>query len=239
MPQGPGCSNSRGAIFLSPHNDDETLFGAFTLLREQPRVVTVLRSCVQEQVGTGVTHREREAETEAALAVLGVTKWEQWPYPDSDPPWSDVEKRLASLQAEHIYAPAIERGGHPHHNVIGQLAQALWPRKVTYYTTYTTWGRTKRGCVVPWEYEWALLKLRALSCYRSQIVLPGTWTTQHFLESQIEYYARDVNAITGATYWLVDTARRLRSTLAGTSSHLGIRGAQTEDSSDSVRPPHR
>ena len=143
--------SASGAIFLSPHNDDETLFGAFTLLRERPRVVTVLRSYIQEQRGTGVTYREREAETEAALDVLGIADWEQWQYPDSDPPWHAVRERLGSLEAERIYAPAVERGGHRHHNAIGRLADSLWPGRVTFYTTYKRWGRgrTTRGNPVP------------------------------------------------------------------------------------------
>jgi LmbE family N-acetylglucosaminyl deacetylase len=153
-----------GAVFLSPHNDDETLFGSFTLLRERPRVITVLRSHVQEQRGTGVTYQEREAENAAALEVLGIAEWEQWTYPDDDPPWSEIRDRLASVPAERVYAPAIERRGHAHHNAIGELANAAWPGKVIHYTTYTTWGRTRRGDEVPWEHEWVLLKLRALSC---------------------------------------------------------------------------
>ena len=195
--------SASGAIFLSPHNDDETLFGAFTLLRERPRVVTVLRSYIQEQRGTGVTYREREAETEAALDVLGITDWEQWQYPDTDPPWHDIRERLGSLEAERIYAPAVERGGHRHHNAIGRFANSLWPGRVTFYMTYKRWGRdrTTRGNPVPWEHEWVLLKLRALACYRSQICVPETWTTQHFLGSQVEYYAGDTSMFRDAAYW--------------------------------------
>ena len=215
-------AGSPGAVFLSPHNDDETLFGSFTLLRERPRVITVLRSQVQEQRGTGVTYREREAENAAALEVLGITDWEQWTYADDDPPWREIRERLASVQAEHVYAPAVERRGHAHHNAIGELAGAVWPGKVTYYTTYTTWGRTKRGHEVPWEHEWVLLKLRALSCYRSQILVPGTWTTHHFLDAQAEYYAAESSPISSAVYWASDTSHFLRSALAGASARVGF-----------------
>ena len=177
------------ALFLSPHNDDETLFGAFTLLRDRPRVITVLRSFVQEQRGTGVTYQEREAETQAALDVLGSPQWEQWTYSDADPSWPEIRERLASLDADRVYAPAVEQGGHEHHNAVGALADELWPGKVTFYTTYTSRGRSTGPDAVAWEHEWVLLKLRALACYRSQIANPGTRTTAHFLTPQFEYYA--------------------------------------------------
>lgn len=232
-------TSASGAVFLSPHNDDETLFGAFTLLRERPRVVTVLRSYVQEQRGTGVTYREREAETEAALDVLGISDWEQWQFPDTDPPWDAVRQRLGSLEADRIYAPAVERGGHRHHNAIGRLANSLWPGRVTFYTTYQAWGRTARGSAVPWEHEWVLLKLRALACYRSQICVPDTWTTHHFLDSQVEYYAEATSGVSSAAYWLTDTSRGLHSALPGVLSRLGLRRPPAEDSSDSAGDTHR
>jgi len=215
-------ASSSGAVFLSPHNDDETLFGSFTLLRERPRVITVLRSYVQEERGTGVTYQEREAENAAALEVLGIGDWEQWTYPDDDPPWREIRERLASVDAGRVYAPAIERRGHAHHNAIGGLASALWPGKITYYTTYTTWGRTKRGYKVPWEHEWVLLKLRALSCYRSQILVPGTLTTHHFLEAQSEYYLAQSSPISSAVYWASDASQVVRSAFSGASARVGL-----------------
>ena len=189
MTEPPDWKSRSSVVFLSPHNDDETLFGAFTLLRERPRVIVLLRSYVQQERGTGVTYQEREAETSAALEVLGIEDWEQWPYPDAAPPWDEVRDRLASIDADRIYAPAVEQRGHQHHNTIGQIAQMLWPERVTPYTTYTSRGRTTKGQEVPWEHEWVLLKLQALACYRSQIVIPDTRTTSHFLTPQFEYYA--------------------------------------------------
>jgi hypothetical protein len=34
-------------LLLAPHNDDETLFAAYTCLRERPKVVVILRSFVR------------------------------------------------------------------------------------------------------------------------------------------------------------------------------------------------
>jgi LmbE family N-acetylglucosaminyl deacetylase len=190
-------------VFLAPHNDDETLFGAFTLLRERPRVITILRSHVQEARGVAVTHDEREAETAAALEVLGIGAWEQWTYSDLSPPWSEIRERLASLRANHVFAPSVDLGGHKHHNAVGALARMLWPGRVTFYTTYTNRGRTTRGHEVPWKHDWALLKLQALACYQSQIVHPETRTTEHFLSQQREYYARRLQPSAIAYSWLM------------------------------------
>lgn len=196
-------ASTSGCVFLAPHNDDETLFGTFTLLREQPRVITLLRGDAQEERGIAVTSSEREAETAAALDVLGVTAWEQWPYSDIDTPWQEVRDRLASLRASHVYAPSVERGGHRHHNAVGAIARMLWPGKVTFYTTYTNRGRTTKGREVPWEHHWVLLKLQALACYRSQIVHPETRTTEHFLSRQLEYYAGALQTSAIAYSWLM------------------------------------
>jgi LmbE family N-acetylglucosaminyl deacetylase len=179
-------------LFLAPHNDDETLFGAFTLLRERPHVVVCLRSIRQELRGTGVTHAERERETENALRVLGVESWEQWTFPDDDPPWVEIGERFVQLAsgARRVYAPAYERRGHEHHNRIARLAGRAFPAEtLTPYLTYTAGGRSHSRREVPYEPEWVHLKLRALACYRSQIVVPETWTTLHFVGDQREYYA--------------------------------------------------
>jgi LmbE family N-acetylglucosaminyl deacetylase len=176
------------AIFLAPHNDDETLFGSFTLLREKPHVVVCLKSMVQELRGLGITAAQREAETDAALQALGLSEWTQWQIPDSEPDWDEIEARFRALRAERFFAPAFEEEGHAHHNAIAEIAQRVFPRrKLTSYLTYTEHERSWKGKLVPFEPEWVILKLRALSCYRSQIYEASTQA--HFLYPQYEYYA--------------------------------------------------
>jgi LmbE family N-acetylglucosaminyl deacetylase len=176
------------AVFIAPHNDDETLFGSFTLLREKPHVIVCLRSMVQELRGCGITYGQREAETEEALRVLGVPAWTQWEIPDSDPDWDLVEARLRKVRAKRIYVPAFEEGGHAHHNMIADIASRVLPaRRVTPYMTYTEERRSSGGRRVLFEPEWIILKLRALTCYRSQIYERSTQA--HFLYPQFEYYA--------------------------------------------------
>jgi LmbE family N-acetylglucosaminyl deacetylase len=138
---------------LAPHNDDEALFAAYTLLRHRPRVVVVLDS-----------GPERTAESRAACAVLGV-EVEQWPFAESDPDWDAAGDEIRALDGP-VWAPWPEPDGHEHHNAIGELASDLLPA-VTYYTTYTPAGRTT-GTPVDYEDGWPDLKLAALDCYPSQ-----------------------------------------------------------------------
>jgi hypothetical protein len=86
-----------------------------------------------------------------------------------------------------VYAPAVEELGHPHHNMIGEIAGQVF-KNVTYYMTYTRNGKSVSGNMVrPEFYEWPLKKLQALSCYESQITRPDQW--DHWLREQYEYYA--------------------------------------------------
>lgn len=175
-------------LFLSPHNDDAALFGAFTILRERPFVVPVFDSYVQAARGTGITKAQRRAEDEAAMEILGAPLWFLG-LSDMNPNAASVERELKSLprrlSPEMVYAPLPEVYGHPHHNLVGEVAKRVFPN-VTFYCTYTTAGKS-RGTAVPYEPEWPLLKLKALACYESQIGLANT--AEHFLRDQFEYYA--------------------------------------------------
>jgi LmbE family N-acetylglucosaminyl deacetylase len=178
------------SLFLSPHNDDEALFGAFTLLREDPFVVVCLRSVKQERIhGFQVTSLQRESETEEAMRTLGVSEWRQWAFSDLEPHWPDVRKEmvaLASARFARVYAPAVEDGGHEHHNMIGMLADEVFGTGVTHYMTYTNGRGRSQGVEVPHKPEWIGQKLCALTCYTSQHMLS---TGHHFLERQTEFYA--------------------------------------------------
>lgn len=59
-------------LFLSPHNDDETLFGAFTIMREKPLVVVVFDSYIQVARGAEwCDWKTRRQETARAMIALG------------------------------------------------------------------------------------------------------------------------------------------------------------------------
>jgi LmbE family N-acetylglucosaminyl deacetylase len=173
-------------LFISPHNDDEALFGAFTILREKPMVFIVTDSA--RQMGRGISASERRKESLAAMKVLGA-EVEFMGIPDAALNVHDFNKRINEFIAafgpfEHIYAPAFEAAGNVDHNLI---AEHNFDLPVTRYLTYTKSGKSRSAKMVHFENDWPLLKLQALTCYRTQIFEPST--RDHFLREQYEYYA--------------------------------------------------
>lgn len=152
------------SVLLAPHHDDETLFAAFTIMRERPKVIVVLESHLQEQRGntytTGwgwqprgheetrqqpITNDVRQLETEDAMANLGVitlydtSRLEFWPFRDDAPDWGAIAERIVreTAEADHVYAPATTFEGHEHHNALGEIvAEVIGYSKRTFYTTY-------------------------------------------------------------------------------------------------------
>ena len=181
------------AILLAPHNDDETLFASFLCLKHNPVVVICLYA-----------DDHRVAETKCAMEELG-NVWMQWPFKADKPDWGAIQAqiRLMAEQYEHCFAPepAFFANGHDkekttpagwgvlQHDRIGQFAlEAFGRERFTGYHTYTRWGgKVTEGTEVEFEPEWLLWKLRALACYRSQVLLPATMP--HFAESLREYVA--------------------------------------------------
>lgn len=159
------------AVLLSPHNDDETLFAAYACLAHRPFVVICLRSELQERRG-GPSAATREAETDSAMAILGCP-WTQWKFSDAERvPRNTLEIWMRHLQATHdvVIAPAVEEGGHEHHNLVGELAREVWGSEVIAYTTYRRGhGRTEVGNRTVPDPDWIVRKHAALACYRSQI----------------------------------------------------------------------
>lgn len=162
-------------LFISPHNDDEVLFGAFTLMREKPLVVIVTDSYIQPIRGeVGCSARQRREETSKAMKLLGCPVFFAG-LRDDVLTNSDVISLLASFEGfEKIYAPAVQ-GGNPQHDMIGNAAIQVFGDKLVQYTTYTKTELWTPGNieVVP-TLEEKELKEKALWCYQSQIKLPST-----------------------------------------------------------------
>ena len=181
-------------ILLSPHNDDETLFACYTLLRYRPHVIVCLRSARMGTPGYPpplIDHETREAETEAAMNVLGL-EWTQWPWTDAGDQWQQVGSALETLshlpRIERVFAPAFEDGGHVQHNTIARMAGRVFGKRVTYYLTYTNGTlRSTSGSAVDPDPDWPVLKRQALDCYQSQIAHP--MTGHHFSAPLDEFYA--------------------------------------------------
>lgn len=162
-------------IFLAPHNDDETLFGAYTLLRVKPLVIVATDSFIQPLRGDqGCGPEARRKETIAAMKILGCPVLFLG-IPDNELTEEDLRERLKLLNVETLYIPAIQ-GGNEQHDLIGRVALDLFGRRAI--ERYTTYSKTEPYTVgnyelapTPRERE---LKNLALDCYRSQIALPST-----------------------------------------------------------------
>lgn len=181
------------AIFIAPHNDDETLFGAFTILREKPLVVIVYDGYLQHDRGLPVEAFQRRNETRRALEHLGGIPC-YLGIPDNDPGVTAGTIRAKFLEAlgrfnETVYAPAWEHDGHDQHNLVASAIDD--GPNVKRYLTYTRHGgKSTSGRPVPIEAaEWIPKKLAALACYTSQFNLDARMGCfPHFLRDQSEYY---------------------------------------------------
>jgi LmbE family N-acetylglucosaminyl deacetylase len=165
------------ALLLAPHGDDETLFAAFTCMRYGKRMHVIVCTQDADPAIRGV----RSMETKRAISLLGCTHHE-WPMSADEPNWDSAKEwlgawasdKLFATRIEKVFAPAIEVEGHEQHNAVGLLAQDVFGDRVTHYLTYGPRGeRSQHGVEVapPTAHE-IVRKLRALSCYESQITNP-------------------------------------------------------------------
>jgi LmbE family N-acetylglucosaminyl deacetylase len=181
------------ALLLAPHNDDETLFAGFSVQRFSPHVVTCFQSWAQEQRG-GPSHSVRQEETIRACWNLGATDWEQWLVRDDAPDAEMLAALLIEIRDRQgwdmVLAPAFEDGGHEQHNLVAEMALGVFGehRLVTYLTYVRGSGKTRSDTEVPFDAMMVSKKMRAMSCYRSQIAVENTryWFCDETLR---EWYA--------------------------------------------------
>jgi len=182
-------------IFLAPHNDDEALFGAFTLIRKKPLVVVITDSHIQPNRGdVGCDAETRRQETINACAIagcpvvfLGIK--------DTELTEEVLRERLRPLNPETVYAPAIQ-GGNAQHDMVGRVAKELFRENCKFYTTYTKTELYTTGTfeITPVHDELEI-KERMLACYKSQLALPST--RPHF------------EAVSGKSEWLSSGLRKV------------------------------
>ncbi len=174
-------------LLLSPHNDDETLFSAFTIMREKPQVVVVYDSYVQPTRGIeGCEYFLRRTETRNALVCMNAMLPKFIGLRD-DVGYTpkDIMFRLRSCVDvdqvfDAVYAPIYDADGHEHHNAVSLVAAELKSESHVYYSTYTRErGRqTTPNEVRPESGDMIARKHLALACYRSQMSMDarlGTW----------------------------------------------------------------
>jgi len=157
-------------IWLASHNDDETLYGAYTIMREKPLVVIVTDGYLH--VPKGVQPEDRRQESIRAMLILEAPVVFLGLHDDNLKEY-EIYTRLCNLKnIDKVYAPAVYEDGHKHHNMVGRVALELWGFKVGKYATYTMDNPVPQGNieVVPSEEE-RLLKSLALKEYDSQLKL--------------------------------------------------------------------
>lgn len=162
-------------LFISPHNDDETLFGAYTIIRNKPLVLVVTDSFIQPNRGDiGCDADNRWQETCGACKILG-SPVARGGIRDDSIGSENVEQLLKRFEGfERIFIPAIQ-GGNWQHDLISKVAQDVFGSSCIQYTTYTKTQLWTRGNIeiIPTKEE-IEIKKKALSCYLSQIRLPST-----------------------------------------------------------------
>lgn len=176
-------------IFLATHNDDETLYGAFTLMRVTPLVIVVTDSYIQPERGDfGCDAETRRKETIGAMKIagcpvvfLGIK--------DTELTEEVLRERLKYFNPEQIYVPAIQ-GGNVQHDLVGKVAMELFGDKCERYTTYTKTELYTTGNyeIKPTQVELDK-KIKMLNCYESQLNLRST--LPHFM------------AVKGKSEWLL------------------------------------
>jgi len=177
-------------LFVSPHNDDETLFGAFTIQRERPHVAIVFDSYIQVDRGYPQCNAEaRRKETIRALACLGAGPVHFLGLKDSEQYMvEDVREALSGLSPSMVWFPYWEEHGHPQHNIVSSAAAAAFDGARQFrYLTYTRFGKTVNGSPVATNGAMLHKKMKALLCYRTQIETDGAGCWQHFMRDQSEY----------------------------------------------------
>lgn len=178
-------------LLLSPHHDDETLFAAFTIIRERPDVAIVY-GATDVRFGSSI---DRQRETSEATTILGANSVTFF---ELDLPMD--EKLRAVLRSyddglyEQIYAPSW-CCTHRDHRQLARAAADVFRGRLTAYHTYEhrpplAAARVRSDTPVAYEPEWVHRKLNALARYQTQASHPLICSL--FLDDQREYYDEDI-----------------------------------------------
>ncbi len=169
-------------IFLSPHSDDETLFGAYTIMKEKPLVIICTDSYLQ-----GDNLLARRNESRDAMDILGADVW-FLSIPDflDDIVFRTIlrSKFRRFADTEVVYAPNVDCSNR-HHKAAGEVAKEIFDNVVFYDTYKDSWGTTGIGQKVTITNDEKQLKKRVMLWYKSQI--EREQTRKHFREVWDEY----------------------------------------------------
>lgn len=170
-----------GVVLFSPHNDDETLFAAYVTMALAPHVVVCFPSA-----GDYGDPRVREAETRAAVGILGGLSVDQWDGKNVTARMRDMDSRW---QVDEVWAPH-PNCSHPDHRLVAGAALEVFGDRVRHYHTYTLaadgWPeKVREGQAQGVTGHMVTLKLRALLAYQSQIAHPRA--RRFFVQDLAEY----------------------------------------------------
>lgn len=170
------------SLFLSPHSDDEALFGAFTILKYQPLVVI----CFESSGDYGDSNVRLQESIDACM-FLGA--------PAQALP-TDVTLMTSLMQLDRAHEPEIVWApsiisSHPEHRDLAFAAHQLFNGRVRHYDTYTAGetGLRKVRMLPPAPIDdprWIAAKYMALQCYKSQLTHPRA---QNFFLWDLHEYA--------------------------------------------------
>lgn len=156
-------------LVLAPHNDDEGLFVAYTIMREHPLVIVVTDG-YQHQRKFNIPTETRRKESVEACKLMGVTV-EFMGLSDENLSAADLSRRLRFYKDKFdiVYAPALE-GGNRDHDTVSDVAWDIWGDKVIFYSTYNKDRLFPEGNtpIIPTVQE-QRLKYKVMNCYQSQI----------------------------------------------------------------------
>ena len=177
-------------LFISSHADDEVLFGAYTLMRERPKVVVVTDGYAQQKKNPSLefTYIDRRMETMKAMSMLGL---EVDFMGISDIDFKDslgiFEEILGSYNPKKVYAPMVE-GGNEIHDMVGLTANKIFGGLVEYYSTYTKDRPYPLALkeIIPTQKE-RELKIKMLDCYDTQKNLSSVKIYFEYAKRKNEY----------------------------------------------------
>lgn len=162
------------------------LWGAFTLQRERPVVLTVYDSVIQQQRGHAACDlvTRRNEDIEAVRGVMGC-EIQFSALRDTTLIAGAVLVALSKwAHATEVWLPAVEKNGHDQHNLVGEIGTEVFKdAKIHRYLSYTrTHGKSTNGAEVKPTGAMVLNKLRALACYRTQIEIDALGCWPHFMD---------------------------------------------------------
>lgn len=171
------------SLFLAPHSDDETLFGAFVIQRYHPHVAILFPS--SGDYGNTI---ERANESAAACLLLGADQPQQFYTGSGDELVANLQHLLKVHRPDVVWAPSHVTS-HPDHRAVHNAAVVVFGAAVRRYDTYEMheeWPVKVRlqPRLTPTAIE-IERKLLALAKYQTQLRHPRAY--RFFMQDLHEY----------------------------------------------------